>query len=398
MKLYLESGKTKEGVAEGDKLLKAYPGEERYVMAFADVLAKNNQLPIAVDHLERFVAENEEVGNARMLLAGFYRDSQEETKARNLLMEVFDDPSVELGSKIIVLGAYNTELNQSRSKNIRKEEKETFVISLYEKLEKDNPQEASVHILGGDLFLSTGRDHEAIGEYIQAIELGDVNYEVWQNLLYLEAKVNQFDNLIKHSDQALEYFPNQAMIYYFNGYGHLRKQHNEEAVAALEQAKKLSPGNTKFLAEVNGMLGDTYNTMKQYDKSDKSYEEALSLDPESDVILNNYSYYLALRKENLEKAEKMSTQLTKNNPNNPTYLDTHAWVLYMKGKYKEARKVMERAIQAENVSATLFEHYGDILFKLGDVNGAVEQWEKAKETDANNELLNKKIANRKIYE
>jgi tetratricopeptide (TPR) repeat protein len=146
MKLYLEAGKTKEGIAEGDKLLKAFPGEERYIMAFADVLAKNNQLPAAIEHLEKFVAENEEVGNARMLLAGFYRDSQEETKARNLLMEVFDDPSVELGSKIIVLGAYNTELNQSRSKNIRNEEKETFVIALYEKLEKDNPGEASVHM------------------------------------------------------------------------------------------------------------------------------------------------------------------------------------------------------------------------------------------------------------
>ena len=45
-----------------------------------------------------------------------------------------------------------------------------------------------------------------------------------------------------------------------------------------------------------------------------------------------------------------------------------------------------------------FEHYGDILFKLGDVNGAVQQWQKARGMNANSETLNKKIANRKMYE
>jgi tetratricopeptide (TPR) repeat protein len=398
IRLYLEVGKTKEAITEGEKLVEAFPGEERYVMAFSEVLAKSGQQTLAISYLEKFVDTNEDAGNARMLLAGFYRDTRQEEKARKLLVQVFDDPSVELGSKIIVLGAYNAELNQGRAKNVIDKDKEAFVISLYEKLIKVNGQDASVHILGGDLYLSTGNDHEAINEYQTAIKLGDVNYEVWQNLLFLEMKVNQFDNVIKHADQALELFPNQAMLYYFSGYANMRKQRHEEAVVALEQAKKLSSGNNKVLAEINGMLGDTYHAMKEFTSSDRAYEEALALDPNNDVILNNYSYYLALRKANLEKAEKMSTQLIRNNPDNPTYLDTHAWVLYVREKYREARKFMERAIQTGQANATHFEHYGDILFKLGDVNGAVEQWEKAKETDANNELLNKKIANRKIYE
>ncbi len=396
--LYLEAGKIKEAINEGEKLLDAFPGDERYAMAFAEVLSKNGQQSLAISNLEKFVEQNEDASNARMLLAGFYRDTQQEEKARKLLTYVFDDPSVELGSKIIVLGAYNTELNYNRSKNIKDESKEAFVVSLYEKLVKDYPQEPNVHVLGGDLYLSTGNDYDAINEYQVAIKLGDVNYEVWQNLLFLEMKVNQFDNVIRHTDQALELFPNQAMLYYFNGFAHLRKQQYDEAVAALEQAKKLSGSNNRLLADINGMLGDTYYSLKQFAKSDQAYEEALALNPENDVILNNYSYYLSLRKENLEKAEKMSTQLIKNNPDNPTYLDTHAWVLYVRGKYKEAKKFMERAILSGQANAVHFEHYGDILFKLGDINGAVQQWEKAKETDANNEMLNRKIANRKIYE
>jgi predicted Zn-dependent protease len=105
-----------------------------------------------------------------------------------------------------------------------------------------------------------------------------------------------------------------------------------------------------------------------------------------------------LRKENLDKAEKMSSSLIKNHPENPTFLDTYAWVLYTRGKYKEAKKIMERAISTGRATATHFEHYGDILYKLGDVEDAVRQWEKARGLNANSETLNKKIANKKIYE
>jgi len=146
------------------------------------------------------------------------------------------------------------------------------------------------------------------------------------------------------------------------------------------------------------MLGDAYNATKAYEKSDRAYDDALAIDPNNSAVLNNYSYYLSLRKTNLEKAEKMSSLLIKNNPDNPTFLDTHAWVLYSRQKYKEARKVMERAVATGNATATHFEHYGDILFQLGDITGAVEQWEKARGLNANSEILNKKIANRKIYE
>jgi len=398
LRLYLEAGKPEQAIEEGNKLLQAFPGEERYVMGFAEVMSKNGQLPVAIQYLEKFVSENKEAGNAKMLLAGFYRDTRQEAKARALLTELFDDPSVEMGSKVIVLGAYNTELHQNRIRNQPDKDKESYVLTLYEKLVKMYPNESDVYVIGGDLYLSTGKNAEASSAYQLAIKTGDVNYEVWQNLIYLETQLSQFDNVIRHSDEALELFPNQGMLYYFNGYAHLRKRNFMEASAALEQAKKIISADTNLLGEINGMLGDTYNSMAQYEKSDIAYEAALSIDPGNDVVLNNYSYYLALRKADLEKAEKMSTQLIKHNPDNPVYLDTHAWVLYTREKYREARKFMERAINSGGANATHFEHYGDILFKLGDVNGAVTQWERAKEADADNELLNKKIANRKIYE
>jgi len=396
-RLYLEKGKLNEAIQEGEKLIDAFPEEERYVMGFAETLSQYKQTQKAISYIEKYLKENPEKGNARVLLAGLYRDNGEEEKSRSLMESVFNDTSVDVTSKVIIVGTYNAVLSQNRSKNISDPNLESFTISLWEKLVNLYPFDSNVHMVGGDLFMTLRKEAQAQREYLKAIEAGATSFETWQNLLFLDSQLNQFDSLILHAERGLEFFPNHGMLYYFNGYGHFRKKNYKTAVSALEQAKKLSASNDSFVAEINGMLGDAYNGLKEYQKSDKAYDDALAFDPNNSFVLNNYSYYLALRKENLEKAEKMSAQLIKTNPDNSSYLDTYSWVLYNREKYKEARKVMERAISGGRGSATHFEHYGDILFKLGDIDGAVTQWQKSKSMDSENAQIDKKIADRKLY-
>jgi tetratricopeptide (TPR) repeat protein len=398
-RLYFEMKKNDLAFQEGEKLLKAFPDEERYAVGLAETVSQAGFKEKGIEYLERFIKENKVAPNACVLLAGLYRDTDQEAKARELLLAVFNDPEVEFTSKLIVLSTYNGELNQNKSNKQSDSDKENFALELYARLEKQYPNEPNVLVIGGDLYLTLGRNAESQKKYLQAIEAGTTSFEVWQNLLYLEMQLGQFEEVVKHSEQAMEFFPNQAMVYYFNGIACIRTKKNKEAVRSLEQTKKLATSNPALTAEVNGLLGDAYNAVKDYEKSDKAYEEALVFNPNNATVLNNYSYYLALRKQNLEKAEKMSSQLIKSNPDNATYLDTYAWVLYARQKYKDAKKIMEKALATGMVTATHVEHYGDILFKLGDVDGAVTQWEKAKQLLNNNsELLQKKIANRKVYE
>ena len=364
-RIYFEQGKNEEGFQEGEKLIKAFPDEEQFTVGLAETLSQFGFKEKAILFLEKFIDENTLAPNASMLLAGLYRDTNQEVKARELLLNVFTNPEVELSSKLIVLGTYNAELNQNKEKGQTDPEKEKFGLELFSRLEKDYPNQLNVQVIGGDLYLSLGKNLEAQKYYLQAVESGATNFEVWQNLLYLEMQLEQFDNVIVHSERALEYFPNQSMLHYFNGIANIRKRKNKDAAVSLEQAKKLSASNPTMVSEINGLLGDAYNATKEYDKSDNAYDEALAFNPANDIILNNYSYFLAVRKSTLEKAERMSAQLVKNNPENATYLDTHAWVLYVREKYREAKKVIEKAIDTGMANATHVEHYGDILFKLG---------------------------------
>lgn len=395
-RIFLDKGKVEEALKEGEKLMEAFPEEERYVLAFADVLSQQGQQARAITMIEQFLRNNPGSGNSKMILSALYRESGQEEKSRAFVLQVMNDEQLDVGSKILMLGTYTTVLNDNKKKNIEDADLEQFVLGVFHKLEGAYPKEANVHLVGGDIFMTIDQPQEAERSYLKAIRNGASNFEAWQNLMFLEIQSNRFDSLIAHSEEALELFPNQGMVYYFNGFAHLRKRHFREAGVSLEQAKKLSSSNTQLLGEINSMLGDTYEGAKEYAKSEKAYDEALAINPNNDLVLNNYSYYLALRKQNLEKAEKMSSQLVKAHPDNASYLDTHGWVLYAREKYKEARKVMEKVIQSGKANSTHFEHYGDILYQLGEVDLAVQQWQKAKSLGSDNAVINKKIANRRI--
>ena len=81
-------------------------------------------------------------------------------------------------------------------------------------------------------------------------------------------------------------------------------------------------------------------------------------------MLNNYAYYLAEQNLKLKEAEKMAIQVIETEKNNPTFLDTYAWVLYKRGKIRDAEKIMESVIsKSEKGDAEFFEHMGYIKKK-----------------------------------
>ena len=93
----------------------------------------------------------------------------------------------------------------------------------------------------------------------------------------------------------------------------------------------------------------------------KAYEQSLKYNPDNIPVLNNYAYYLSLEQTDLDKAEEMSYRTTKAEPNNATYLDTYAWILFIKGNYAEARIYIDEAMKAEegNQSDVVVEHCGE---------------------------------------
>ena len=391
-KIYLQINNLEKALAEGQKLIDAFPGEEAYLLKQIEILMANDKNTEAESKLKEFLTEYPNNARARLVISELKRKNGDVIGSLIELKPAFENPELSVQGKVRLLAEYQSEMADEKVAQA--------AIELAQILVDTHGTDANVYAIYGDLLQTAGKSQQARIKYIKALEFDKSNFTIWQNVLQLTLEANKMDSVLILSDEALELFPNQSAFYYYNGVAHLQKRDYEDAIPVLEQGKRLSSANLGLVSAFNSMLGDAYNGIKDYKKSDLSYEAALDFDPENYVVLNNYSYYLSLRKENLEKAEKMSSKVVKNNPNNSTYLDTYAWVLFMRGKYKEAKKAMQKAFEADpdNISAIHYEHYGDILYKLGDVEGAVDNWKIAKGMNPNAELIDQKIADRKLYE
>ena len=111
-----------------------------------------------------------------------------------------------------------------------------------------------------------------------------------------------------------------------------------------------------------------------------AYDRSLALRYDNAMVLNNYAYFLSLEERDLERALTMSSRVVALTDNNPTYLDTHGWVLFKLGRTDEARKILQKAVALDGQkSPELMVHYGDILHLLGEQFMAEIYWRRALE-------------------
>ena len=262
-----------------------------------------------------------------------------------------------------------------------------------------HPDEAKAFSIYGDFLYRDKKSEEARIQYRKAIELDKEKYTLWNQLLIIDSELNDNHASLKESKEAMELFPTQPLPYLFNGVANMQLKNYTEAVIAFNQGKDYVLDNPALLSQFYGYIGDAQYQLKNYVESDAAYDKALELDKNNATVMNNYAYYLSLRNVKLEKAEAMSKKSNELDPDNNSYQDTYGWILYKMGKYNDAKTWILKAINNGGTNnGTLLEHYGDVLYKLGDIDNAVKYWQNAKKAGDTTDFIDRKIADKKLYE
>ncbi len=387
--LLLRANKTDDAIKEGEGLIQAYPDETSYQIAQAEFLYTNGKNDEAITILNHVVQQEPENLSAHLSLANVYQIQNNSDKAFSELLIAFKDPTLSIDTRMKVLE--DVLKNTSSPASLDQAEQLTKLTLLY------NPTEAKAYDMLGALYLKEGKNKEALETLKKALKYKAGDYNNWVEVLNLEYSLQQYDSLIVDTDRALELFPNQSVIWYYGGMGTFMKKDYAKSVKYLDQSKRLASSQVEVKILALCLMGDAYNELKNHAKSDESYEEVLKLDRNNDHALNNYSYFLSLRKEKLELAKDLSERLMKKYPGNPSYIDTYGWVLYQLKDYVNAKKYLEVAMSTSK-KGIIVEHYGDVLFQLGEKENAISSWKAAKQLGGASELINKKIHDGKLYE
>jgi tetratricopeptide (TPR) repeat protein len=383
--------------AEAEKLLGRAIAMNQSSAEYAGMLAETydaqGKHEQALEQYRKALAMDPGNSMLRISLAEHYYTTGHMEEAYRELGEAFADPEVDIDAKMQVLIGF---FEMTEREGEQAEDRPDLVrrsYSLIEALEKAHPESGKPHTIHGDFLLRDGRFKEARDEFRKALELEKDRYPIHAQVLQLSLQLGDHESLVKEAARTIELFPTAPEAYLFKGIAHSQLEQHEQAIEELVTGRDLVVDNPALTAQFWSSLGEAYNSAKQFAKSDQAYEKALALLADDPTTLNNWAYYLSLRGEQLEKAERMSKRSNELAPNQPSYQDTYAWVLFRMQRHAEARVWIEKAIAASpNPDGELLEHYGDILYELGEKDNALDHWKRAKERGGAGKAIDRKIA------
>jgi tetratricopeptide (TPR) repeat protein len=391
-KLFLNLNQVDKAIAESSLLVKYYPRKPEYLLLLANVYAKYKDKEKG---LALFKEADREFPNNIQVQAALLRYYL--ANDRDAVGPYLDDVILKRGApledKINILGILKMAPKvDSGKRNLTRH-------YVYELTQRQPPDPQAV-LFYGMILNAEGEPDSAAIAFKRAILLDSTNFMSWQQLFLVEAGRDKLDSLIISTESARPLFPKDPMINYFNGYGYLKKKEYAKAIPVfLDGLDKLAPEDTSLLVQFHSFLGDAYQEEKDYEQAAHHYETALGLAPRNLTVLNNYSYFLARQGIRLEEAEQMSAQTIKLHPEEATFLDTYGWILFKQGKFKEAKKYLEKALanmaETDDKSTTL-EHLGDVEYKLGHTESALQRWKLAQKAGGGSEELYLKIKTQKL--
>jgi tetratricopeptide (TPR) repeat protein len=390
-RIYLKQNKFDNAVTEVQKLIDAYPGEVQYLNMMAELYALNNKKDKAGEIYQKILEIEPDNAQALMATADISAGKGDTTARFEGMKKIFANPKLNVDVKVKMLYTY-IQYYELRKDKI----KEAF--ELADILLATHPGEAKGYAIKGDLYYIDKKDSIALPAYLKALELRKEVFAVWQQVMLIYNAQRDWVKLDKVCNDAMELFPNQALIYLFKGGAEYQNKQYEKALKSFQKGEKMASDNPQLKAQIYSNLGDTYHSLTRDAESDSAYEKSLKLDPENGYVLNNYSYYLSLRKVNLQRAKQMSAYSNKLDPENDSFQDTYAWILFQLGEYQDARSLQEKVVAKNPKNATLLEHYGDILIQTGEKDKALEYWRKAKEAGSDSKTLDSKITAMKYVE
>jgi tetratricopeptide (TPR) repeat protein len=391
-RLYQRTGKNDKAILEIQKLIALNPKDAQAYGMLAEVYQNMGEKQKALDTYNKVLEIDPDNAFIHLSLADFYRTNGEKEKSITELKLAFSNKELDVDTKISIITSYFALLE------LHPELKDQAV-ELTKLLLEAHPSEARVHTIYGDVLLRIEKQYsKARDEYREAKKLGENNFPVIEQILWLDAQLQSWDTLLIESDDALTMFPDQPLLYYFKGLANIQKKKYNEAIQALSAGVKLVVDNKELEGRFYSMMGESYNELKDFAKSDENFEKYLDMNPRDSLVLNNYAYFLSLRGEKLDKAEAMSKLSMELNPNSGTFEDTYGWIMFQQGKYNDAKGWIEKALSHDkDSSAAVLEHYGDILYKTGDTEKALEFWQKAKQSgEGVSEFLDRKILEKKL--
>jgi len=389
--LFLGMGETRRAARELERLVDAFPEVLEYKHLLADFHESQGDESAAQKVYEQIIAISPDDPEALLALAGGGQQKQDEVRYLEELIPAFERTDVDLDLKIGKLYPFISMVAETGNQAVA-----DAALQLTDIMEEVHEADAKPYAAAGDLLYHSQRPLEAIEKYRATVKRDESVFPVWEQLLVSLYEVGNYQGLYDDANNALDIFPNRAIIQYYLAIASDALGKYDEALDAISMADMMSGRDANLRAEVKALEGQIYHHSNDKGGANTAFAAARELAPQSPEV--NYRYgAFQLDNEDLKTATDALGIAIKSDAAHPYYNFEMARLLFAQGKFAKAE---ERLVTAKNRGARYWskamELSGDVQFKLNNIEEAVNYWQQAKELGGTDQRLIDKITNRSL--
>lgn len=230
-----------------------------------------------------------------------------------------------------------------------------------------HPEDSLALKSAGLYYLAQGEMDKSLESYIKLRDTYPDCLSATTPCLDVYMFKEDWKQMVAECDSAIKRFPDKMILMEYKNTALYNLNDYRGIISNCEKMIAATPGDSAVFVDNMSLIADMYYAIDEEGKAFKSYEAVLKVAPNHIPSLNNYAYYLSKTGKKLKKAYSMSLVTVEAEPDNPTYLDTLGWILYLMGKPNEAKTYFKHAmLYGGKESPTILSHYADVLEALGE--------------------------------
>lgn len=392
--IYSRLGDQKAVVAEMEALAKQFPNDLNYLAMYGEALMMHGQTKKALNIYDKVLAEEPDNNRVLMSLRTYYQSMGDTAIADSLTERVLLNRNATSDEKIHLL-------RQEISATEMSDGDSTHVLNLFHKMLAQPQPDANMAILFASYMNAKQMPKDSIAPVLnKVLELMPDYAAARLQLVGYAWETDDMERVITLCKDARQYNPDEMAFYYYQGVAYYKRDSLDQALSAFQNGIGVINDNSNpdIVSDFYAVMGDILHQKGLAEEAFAAYDSCLQWKDDNISCLNNYAYYLSERGEQLDKAEVMSYKTVKAEPKNATYLDTYAWILFMQARYSEAKIYIEQALQNLDDSLNnevIIEHAGDIYALNEDIDRALDLWRDAQMKKPEDQLLIRKIKQKK---
>ncbi|MCR5312147.1 MAG: tetratricopeptide repeat protein [Bacteroidaceae bacterium] len=390
-RIYVQMKDEKSAFKEMRDLANEYPNDLRYQVLIGDLYLDQGTEESKAKALAQYKAvEAKDSTNLTMMLSlsNYYQREGNDSLCMDYLLRLVTNPSLDRKVRLQLVGGIVYE-------NLKPDGDSTKILNMFDKILSMPQEDAAMHELCATYMVNANLSIERIKPVLKKmLEVEPENERARNQLLSYAIEEEDTASIMSLCKPACDFGAKDPVYYFYLGVVYYQQNNYNSALETFQKGISHvgDKSSVELIVRLHSLSGDIYHLIGQPEKAYVEYDSCLIYRPDDAYVLNNYAYYLSLEKKNLEKAEVMSRRSNELDKDNPTNIDTYAWVLFQQKKYEEAKGSIDHAVEllgdTLNVSdATIIEHAGDIYYRCGDVEKALEFWNSARNLSTDKNVL-----------